>query len=698
MSEEYKNQLFRLAAVLYADNNYEVTPKTIHRKIIESVLLECNSVEFTVHQIIDFVNDNYKIIFEEETIKEIVKNEKNRFLTNFRDDNLYVCLTQERKHTLLSKIESKNIDFFISEFEKLYSQLIANINARLLIHRFLYEIFSSNTTSFQKLINSKKAITGLINIESTNYTEKEKEIINNFLFWDNADKNKAIFDISSYALEYCMLTNKNGASSIHLSNLKNKSFYLDTNIIYRTLGINGEDRKKRSQTFLKKFNDAGEKLIISKSTDSEFREGLKVHIDRIRKFNTPRINSDVFQEVKVQQDIYNFYHKWRIGKVNYNLDKFLAEVLSLYDNFKKEFNIEIDSLTPYDTEEKNIKNILNDYTLKISSFKASEGHEIIGSATIDAENILWVETKRENNNQNIFDTKYFFISTDQGLRRWDYQRTDLTPTVLLPSQWLSILLRYLDRTEDDFKSFVNFLNLKNNEILITSEKLHIVLAGISEMTEDIIQQRTLLNNLIENKFNGVVNIGISNDRIFENSKKYAKSELEKIVLELEKANKANVKKQAETDSAFQEHKINVASELEGIKNEKSRFRDKLTETERENKELKNKIFDREVEDEIKIWQKPAKYYWIPLSILLTFIFILSFVFQDKDWNIVKRLIDFIDSEPSVTRQWLYRICLNLFVTVGIIGLINASFKRLSKNNVEEQRDKIKKRKKEKANA
>jgi len=218
------------------------------------------------------------------------------------------------------------------------------------------------------------------------------------------------------------------------------------------------------------------------------------------------------------------------------------------------------------------------------------------------------------------------------------------------------------------------------------------------MTEDIVQQRTLLNNLIENKFNGVVNKGISNDEIFENAKKYAESELEKKVKELEKANKEIVKKQAETDSAFQEHKETVASELERIKNEKSGFGDKLADTERENKELKSKIFVREVEDEIKIWQKPAKYYWIPLSILLTFIFILSFVFQDKDWNIVKILIDSIDSEPSVTRQWLYRICLNLFVTVGIIGLINASIKRLTKNNVEEQRDKIIKRKKEKANA
>ena len=225
MSEEYANQLFRLAAVLYADNNYEVTPKTIHRKIIESVLLESNSVECTVHQIIDFIHDNYNLLFEEEVIKEIVNNEQDRFLTDFRDGNLYICLTQSRRQTLLSKIEARNIDYFIAEFHDKYSQLIGDVDARLLIHRFLYEIFSSNTSSFQKLINSKKGVTGLINLESTNYTEKEKEIINNFLFWDNADKNKAIFDISSYALEYCMLTNTNGVSSIHLTNLKNKSFY-----------------------------------------------------------------------------------------------------------------------------------------------------------------------------------------------------------------------------------------------------------------------------------------------------------------------------------------------------------------------------------------------------------------------------------------------------------------------------------------
>lgn len=57
MNPESQNQLFRLAAVLYADNNYEVAPKTIHRKVIESVLLECGAMEFSVHQIIDFIQE-----------------------------------------------------------------------------------------------------------------------------------------------------------------------------------------------------------------------------------------------------------------------------------------------------------------------------------------------------------------------------------------------------------------------------------------------------------------------------------------------------------------------------------------------------------------------------------------------------------------------------------------------------------------
>ena len=130
MNPESQNQLFRLAAVLYADNNYEVAPKTIHRKVIESVLLECGAVEYSVHQIIDFIQERYSITFDEESVKEIITNKKEEgFLTNQRNGDLFVCLSEKRKQTLLTKISNKTIDFFISEFQKEYAQLVDKVDS-----------------------------------------------------------------------------------------------------------------------------------------------------------------------------------------------------------------------------------------------------------------------------------------------------------------------------------------------------------------------------------------------------------------------------------------------------------------------------------------------------------------------------------------------------------------------------------------
>lgn len=695
MSEEYKNQLFRLATVLYADNNYEVKTKTIHRKIIESVLLELKNTECSIHQIIDYIQDNYRITFDEEAIVEIVNNDKEeRFLTNYHNQVLYIALSEKRRQTLNSKIDNKTIDFFIDEFQKEFNNLLGSTNAKGLLHKFLYDVFSTNTSSFQKLVNNKQDLSCLINIESSSYSEKEKEIINNFLHWDNADKNKAIFDISSYALEYCMLTNKNNGSSIHLENLRNKSFYLDTNIIYRSLGINGEDRQKRSKTFLRKFNESGEKLIISKSTDYEFKEGIKGHVDRIRRYNAPRISSKVYQEINVQKDIYNFYHKWRLGKANPSLDRFLAEILSLYDCFKADFKIESDITRPFDSDESKTKELLNEYTSNISSFKASAGHEVTGSALIDAENILWVESKRGTKNQSIFDTKYFFISTDQGLRRWDYQRADQTPTVLLPSQWMSILLRYLNRTDDDFKSFVNFLNLKNNEVLITSEKLHIVLAGISEMTSDIVQQRYLLNNLIESKFNGVVDRRNTHDEIFDNAKAYAKSELEKQVQELQQENKKLSDKQGQFDSELEKQRVAVNTEIEQLRNDKSGANKQLLDRETENKQLKDKLIAKDSREEFKKWQRTA-IFWSVAAIIIILYLILNFTFSDWTYNYPHKLCVWKDTlqdafQKKVVVTLMYSPLIGLWLIVK-----NQIWNRLlSAESKNEQKKKINKEVKE----
>ena len=259
------------------------------------------------------------------------------------------------------------------------------------------------------------------------------------------------------------------------------------------------------------------------------------------------------------------------------------------------------------------------------------------------------ETKRENNNQNIFDTKYFFISSDQSLRRWDYQREDKTPIVLLPSQWMSILLRYLNRTEDDFKSFVSFLNLKNSEVLINSEKLHIVLAGIAEMTTSIEQQRFILNNLVENKFNSVVSRSMSNEQIFENAKKYAKSKLENEVEKLKIQNNDLTGKYNEISADITVHKTAVTSEIQHLKDEKEGIKRKLSDKEQENIHLKEQLIESEIKAEMRKWQEPAKWL-IALGFLIILFMTLQFCCKTWSLNYPYKLVMWIETITNTVQK------------------------------------------------
>ena len=54
-------------------------------------------------------------------------------------------------------------------------------------------MFSINTASFQKLLDKEKDITNIISIQDSKYNNEQIELINEFLNWDNVDKNKAIF-------------------------------------------------------------------------------------------------------------------------------------------------------------------------------------------------------------------------------------------------------------------------------------------------------------------------------------------------------------------------------------------------------------------------------------------------------------------------------------------------------------------------
>lgn len=681
MNPKNKNQLFRLSAVLYADNNYIVSSKTTLRKIIETGLFAMERDSVSIHDLIDFIFDNYNLHIDEAEILEVVSLEKqDSFLVNSIENNQVLTLTEKRKTQIQAKIDENTIEYYIDLFTKENEVSLSPIELKELIYRFLYDILSSNVESFKKLIDKNSSVEALINVDSHNYTLEERELINNFLKWDNEGKNKSVFDIASFAIEYCLISN-HSKQGLELNNLKNKVFYLDTNVIFRALGINGEERKNRSMTFLKRFQETNTKLIISKYTDKEFNATIDYYIKRLgnkpfkNDVNPSLFNHPYFTKLK---DIYNYYYLWRIGKQNHSLELFKADIIARYKAFTSSKSIDVDYKNVLKEDETEIKETLLDYISSINTHKSSDSSSAnYNGFEFDAKNILLLEKLRDLKNQSIFDTKHFFLSTDQSLRRWDFQRGNKTPLVVMPSQWMSLLLRYQTRTTDDFKSFVSFLNLPIPEKQISSENIHNVLAGISEVTSSYEQQSYIVEQLVSQGFDKLMRKTNDSEELFNITVEVSESILEQRLKELESKQVELAETSNERIQKLEEHN----------ESKESIIGQKDSEIER----LKKEKYNLHEKEEIRKFKQPALRYYIPLAAFLLMIILLCFTFQNADWNIVKNIIDGIDNEISPTKQWIYRIGISVFITVIIIGLIKSSYGRLAKHKVDDYKDKIRTR-------
>ena len=179
---------------------------------------------------------------------------------------------------------------------------------------------------------------------------------------------------------------------------------------------------------------------------------------------------------------------------------------------------------------------------------------------------MWLELNRGNNNINLIDCKYYFISTDQKLKQWDESHSLAQPLLLLPSQWMTLILKYFSRTDDDFKSFISFLNLPKNDAILSETELQIVLAGISEITEDFDLQEHIVADMVASKFNGILEKQ-DYSKTRESAKLFAKDKLEEhfkeqIAAQEKEFNEVAKNTQAAHNQAIQELEARLNNEFE----------------------------------------------------------------------------------------------------------------------------------------
>lgn len=683
MDNRLTQGLFRMSAVLYARNNSNIiSTKQIIRKVVEDALFQNSASEaMSLPSLIQYIIDNHALTFSEEEISSIIYDEKfsDVFDSYIENDCLQISLKQKRRVVLQSNANMKNLHDFVVEFVKIEELDETKIEV---FYKFLYGVFTTNLEGYKQLLKEKI----LIKANDDSFSDEDKVIINKFLDWDNHEKNVAIYNLASYALEYCLLTNQQGMS-LDVNILKNKYLYLDANILFRAIGINGDDRRLRTEQFLSQFSKVQQKLYITKETDHEFKETLDYYTEKIKRSTTPtvKVNPKVYVETVNIDGFYKCYYKWRINRSDTSIDTFKVFLLAKYDDLLKRFKIEIDTIKPYD-EEKQL-DCIKEYASSIRTYNEDKSYS---AAEIDARNIIWIENRRNGQNDDLYQVKHFLVSSDQHLRRWDYNRnSNDIPIVMLPSQWLSLILRYMERTDNDYKSFVYFLNMKVTHSVLSEEQLLYVIEGISEIVTDVTQQSNLVKTFIKEDFNKITQ-GISNEEIQEEAKLYAESKYEKRIKTLkDESNKKD--RRIEMLVADNSEKGKRITELESI-NRKSAV--DVENLKIQMSEIDNELERRKDYDDIKEENKRYRLRkWKTLRCLVLGVsaliwcssFVLCFVATESNYNYVSIILNWIagmdENRSDIAKQilfWLYPT-IGVFLIYCFLGVLFVKNEEEKKN-------------------
>lgn len=613
--------IFRTSALLYADNNYDVKPDRILVKIIESYFLETENNSTFIDTLISGIKKKFNFDFNHDEILKLITHTNGKFIVkHIADEILEVKLETQRYNHLKEKMSKYSVENYIEDF-------ISNNNLhprfKQSIYKFLYFVINNNIKNFHKLVKSNADITKLLSNDlNARFSDDERLIINRFLVDDNPNKNKAIYDIICYSLEYCLITGD--GKTIYEHGLKNKNLYLDTNIIFRAIGINGDFRKKRTQRFLSKCISSGQNLFISKYTDDEFKNTIEDKICNVIDHHTlSKKSSIIFWKYAENYDINSYYIEWSSKVKNPNPSLFKAHIFAEYKKMLRKYKITIN----YKVLETGDEPLINQYTTELYTYK----HK---NCKTDAKNIVLLRKlrdKKKAHHNKILETPYFIISTDYKIMNYCMDMfNDETPICLLPSYWHTILLKYTSRTDDDYKSYVSFLQLQSHEKEINdNDKLISVLSGIDDLIEnpDLIEYYAI--EILENGVNKIINeddLQLLHDKtisfVFEDLKgKY--SSLEE---ELKNVNDIKQKTDDDLEKEIREKEDEIAQKLN--------FKSKLDQT----NEKIEKLCETNANIEVKrIHKKIVIGYFFYCAFLVFWICNIIF-FNDKLFGVIDTYI------------------------------------------------------------
>lgn len=452
-----EEDFFRLSFISNLINT--PTLRTNIKTLIYSVFLEKNNYPQSVFELITIISEKYDLDFASTELENVIKNDKNIEIGSDEDAEVKYRLVYKKFEKL--SLEEKQfslrhiIDIYLNSFKNNYN----HGRVENLITNYIYTVFNRNKTAILQLMNySSEKVSDL----TKSYTDEEKTIINDFINWQNEDKDKVIFNTISYCIDYCMLTTKKDINAF-IDILRGKQFFLDSNVILRLIGFNNIDRQKVLLKFLKRCDDSGISIKYTNFTISEVENTIRNTVSNLASINngnTPfkRKYSDFFLSNK--KDILYLYNEW----ANNNLTSY-KDYKSFSNYLIKKINNIIKKYEKVTFENQKLVDI-NIFTRLFNSLKNYKENLHIetydNSIEIDINNFICInDIRKKEYGTDIFSYKTYIISTDSKFCDWNKELyPGNIPICVLPSIWYSIILKLNGRTTDDYKAFTSFLNMR----------------------------------------------------------------------------------------------------------------------------------------------------------------------------------------------------------------------------------------------
>ncbi|MBO6524276.1 MAG: hypothetical protein JJ971_10655 [Balneolaceae bacterium] len=382
------------------------------------------------------------------------------------DDDLLIKLKEDSLNKYRERLDRNSIDHLIIKYcerENLDNKVAISI--RDILNKSLYTNINSFVVS-----DLKTLISDSIRRE---FSADEIEYFNSFLDWNDLEKNKAIYSLFSKSIEFALLTSGRGVTAISKDLFEGKTYYLDTNVVIRALGVDGIHRKESIISVLDSCYHDGIKFKFAQATYDELSSTISKRANDIVEKTSPeaeKILLSTRDELPVNNSFETDYIFNRKNGTVTSPGKYLLTLEQKLQEFISKYSIEVEKI-------KNISGIsINKLQNKLYRSKKDEfkvfGYSK-GAAIVDAKNILHVRNIRAGNDHNYKDIKSFYLTTDSTLNEI---MSSITPSVasetILPSQLFLIHNSFhKDTTNEDYNNFIKFIKIRRTEFKLPGQEI-----------------------------------------------------------------------------------------------------------------------------------------------------------------------------------------------------------------------------------